>query len=275
MNITRAHGSLLSFGRNSCNVELPLSSEFLRTVGNNSQISRLDKAIVKIVSETDCYQQYGTGVLINENGLLLTALHVIMLDGSKRWRDFYALLPMENKEGHIKLKFSVVNYSIENDLALLALPPGRKYKYMKMSDVVPTIGDTVFTIGFPENTKRISKGTTLVPVTNNESKKKIAQFFLKGSELTCNELMFLEDVLGNSAENGNIVSTNDVNCGNSGGPLIDRKGMLAGILTAFKGHPETVKLPFQEALGINLDEFPVKERIAISRSISQIKTVLV
>ena len=154
----------------------------------------------KIVRNTE---PLGSGIIVNEAGLVLTNLHVVrratkleisLLDGTR-------------------LGVSVVGFDEPNDLALLRvtgeLPKGKlnAATFGKPDDLL--LGETVITIGNPFGLEHSVSQGVLSAINRNYSDD--------GSSF------------------GDILQTDAaINPGNSGGPLINLKGELIGINQAMR-----------------------------------------
>lgn len=134
---------------------------------------------------------HGSGVLISEDGYILTAAHVI--EGVNR-------LDVVFSNG-VELEAKVISKNVPHDIALLKVP-GSKYKALPMGQgMTAGLGEEVFTIGTPgdvELGQSVSKG------------------ILSGKRKHEDIVYIQTDVA--------------VSPGNSGGPLIDSKGQIIGIV---------------------------------------------
>jgi S1-C subfamily serine protease len=142
--------------------------------------------------------ELGAGVVVNAQGLVLTALHVV--DGG----------------GQIHVQFAdgtratarVVRRQPENDIAVLGVDQLSQVVVPAVLGGVANIGDAVFPVGNPLG--------------------------LPGS-LTAGVVSALDRSIGTGAGRslkGLIQFDAAVNPGNSGGPLLDRDGHVVGIVTA-------------------------------------------
>ena len=134
---------------------------------------------------------HGSGVLVSENGLILTAFHVI--EGVNR---IEAILP-----SGVKLEAEIISADKPHDVALLKIP-GSGYQFLNIGDSKAAgLGIDVFTIGTPGDIdlgQSVSRGIV-------SGKRKIE------------EVVYIQTDVS-------------VSPGNSGGPLINTKGGIIGII---------------------------------------------
>lgn len=133
---------------------------------------------------------HGSGVVFDARGYILTAYHV--LEGVNKIKVVFA--------SGIELDAVMISSSVKNDLAILKIP-GKGFKALAMSPEEVTLGDEVLTIGTPAD---IDLGQS------------IAKGMISGKRLI-EELVYLQINMA-------------VSPGNSGGPLINDKGEIVGII---------------------------------------------
>lgn len=132
----------------------------------------------------------GTGFYINSNGHLVTNYHVV--EGCKEIK-----LPNEN----VSAKLVVADKA--NDLALLSQDAKGK-DYLKFSSNGPKQGEEIFVFGFPLDGYLPTSGNVTTGIVS---------------------------ALAGPSNNSSIIQiTAPVQPGNSGGPVIDRKGNVVGIV---------------------------------------------
>ena len=143
----------------------------------------------------------GTGVIVDERGYVVTNRHVIAS------ADRVVLHLPDGTE----LAASVFAEDARHDLAVLRLPPGRKFRalaFAPSSDLM--VGETVVAIGHPFGyTNTVSTGIVSAV----------------GREVTMPNGEVLRDL---------IQVTASINPGNSGGPLLNVNGELIGINVALR-----------------------------------------
>jgi S1-C subfamily serine protease len=143
----------------------------------------------------------GSGVVIIENGTILTNLHVVW--GAKKVRVRFA-------GGHVS-DANVVGYQTENDLAVLkatSLPDDLEAATMRSTgDLQP--GDQVVAVGFP-----FGIGPSVSGGVVSGLKREFRD--PEGNKILTNLIQF--DAAANP--------------GNSGGPLVTMDGSVVGIVTA-------------------------------------------
>lgn len=133
---------------------------------------------------------HGSGVIVDSRGYIITANHVT--EGVNKIKVVFA--------SGIELDAVVIYANNKNDLAILKIP-GKGFKPMALSKDEVTLGDEVFTIGTPAD---VDLGQS------------IAKGMISGKRLI-EELVYLQVNMS-------------VSPGNSGGPLINEKGEVIGII---------------------------------------------
>lgn len=157
------------------------------------------------------YPKQGSGFLLNSKGYILTNQHVI--DGAKK-----VTVSGINGEQHLKINADVVAIDLQNDLALLkinsslitfASPP---YSIVKSTNT--NQGDNIFALGYPIKEILGSEIKVTNGIINSSSgyKGSLAQFQFSAA----------------------------IQPGNSGGPLLNTKGEIIGIVTS-KLSPEKIE----------------------------------
>jgi serine protease DegQ len=146
-------------------------------------------------------QSTGTGVVIIDNGTILTNLHVVL--GAKRLKVTFA-------DGH-ESEATLVSAEPEHDLAVLraaTIPDDLKAATMRSTgDLVP--GDQVLAVGFPFG---IGPSASAGVVSGLKR-----EFRAPGGQRTLSNLIQFDAA---------------ANPGNSGGPLVTMDGSVVGIVTA-------------------------------------------
>lgn len=175
---------------------IPLYTEASSDVYDNA----VDK-VVLIYSEDNM----GSGVLISNRGFLLTNWHVV-----KDKKEFYVLTLAEGSYEENKRKAEVIKFNETSDLALLRLTTiPRNLKPIKISKVIPKVGDSVHAVGHPHGEMwSYSKGYISAHREEYSWQDK--------------EVNFQGDV---------YQMQTPINPGNSGGPLVNDYGNLIGLNT--------------------------------------------
>lgn len=147
---------------------------------------------IRNIGEYGTTHSVGSGVIIAPEGTAVTAYHVV-----KDAFRLEAVLP----DGRVLGGVEVAAYAEPDDVALLRLPPGASYAALPLRSEAMRHGEQVFAIGYPlKETAIITEGIVNAPSAEINGRSRI---------LT-------------SAQ---IVS------GMSGGPLIDRQGRVAGVIS--------------------------------------------
>jgi S1-C subfamily serine protease len=138
----------------------------------------------------------GSGIVVGPD-LLVTNAHVV--DGASR-------LQVATWDGH-SLAVSVTSVAGSDDLALVHVTGGMLPASAELAHTLPGRGDPVTAVGYP-----------------------------LGGELTITDGHVVDVVDGTTfGETGSIIrATARVRPGNSGGPLLDEKGRVLGVISAFE-----------------------------------------
>jgi hypothetical protein len=136
---------------------------------------------------------HGTGVKISEDGLILTAQHII--DGAR-----YVVVKIPGSDKSYPAE--VVYENKKRDFAFLAIPGKHKY-HLKLPKKAPTlqVRQVVNAVGYPLDADRESPQST-------------------------------RGIVAGALPDGNLQLGIAVNSGNSGGPLVDLNDNLLGIVVA-------------------------------------------
>jgi S1-C subfamily serine protease len=152
---------------------------------------------IRILREDESLKATGTGVILSPEGLAATAYHVVK--GAER-------IEGTLRDGRVVSPIEVIGYDEQTDAAILRLPAqesGKKaaYDYLPARDTAVRYGEKVFAIGYPmANTPIITEGIVNSP---------------------------------NAEVNGRnrILTSAQIASGMSGGPVLDRLGRVAGVVS--------------------------------------------
>jgi serine protease Do len=162
-------------------------------------VKRVRPSVVSIFSyKSNTDGGYGSGVIIKSNGLVVTNAHVVR-HGSK-----YLVRLVTGKTYHAKL----IGLDPVRDIALLKIQSRRKFRAAKLGrSSTLVIGQTVIVIGNPYGLSHsVSKGiisalNRTIPISGTKSH--------------------------------NLIQTDAaINFGNSGGPMVNLRGRVIGIVVA-------------------------------------------
>jgi serine protease Do len=172
---------------------------------------------------------YGTGFVVDKDGLLITNYHVIstiIQDKFNRYKIFVV-----DKENSFEAK--VIDFSVINDLALIKI--NRKFKdSMKLERELPKRGEKIFSIGLPKDLNMsIVEGTF-----NGELKRGLYERFLMSTP---------------------------VNSGMSGGPSVDNNGNVIGINVSILRDSENISFSVPSEKALELLNYFHKNGAALKR----------
>lgn len=172
-----------------------------------SVVNKVSSSVVEIFTDTVTYSQYfgqqitsgaGSGVIISEDGLIITCAHVI--DGATK-----ITVALNNGE---KYEATVVGSDSETDIAMIKISANKALSYVGFgtsNNLV--VGQPVIAIGNPLGSLGGTVTTGIISATNREIE-------IEGQIY-------------------NLLQTNAaINSGNSGGGLFDMNGHLIGIVNA-------------------------------------------
>lgn len=165
-------------------------------------VARIEKSVVRI----DTNRSLGSGVIVDDAGLVITNFHVI--EGASR-----ATIVLRSGKSFVSSGYLAIDPS--HDLALLKTDPFEKGAAVKRAEGMPRVGEKVAAFGCPQG----------FSFTTSEG---IVSAIRSGRELT--------GILG---ERGNrwaadatwIQTTAPISPGNSGGPLVTMDAALVGLNT--------------------------------------------
>lgn len=157
-----------------------------------------EKSVVRVINVNDDNHNEttcGTGSIVSDGKTILTCLHCCASFANN-------LIFVENGYGG-KTQARVIAYFDEYDIAILELPRAiGEPLAIKSSDNLK-IGEEIFTIGFP---------------------------LRRGKGMATGHVSSFESVSG-----GWIRLDASINCGNSGGPLLNKDGFIVGVVNAKLG----------------------------------------
>ena len=163
-------------------------------------------SIVEVKASTiDVGESYGSGVIYDKSGLLITNAHVVTYTKLSETIVFDSYeIRFADKEDYQSV--TLIKYDIDKDLAILKIDDNSfNYKPIKFSSSTYTYGDKVYAIGNTSNYGiGISEGIISVPEVN---------------------------IIYNNISRVVIQANIDIASGNSGGALVNKKGQLIGITT--------------------------------------------
>jgi hypothetical protein len=165
-------------------------------INSNDTVHSLGEALKAAVT-IKVTEGHGSGCIISPDGYVITNYHVIKEDTANQ-------VTLLTDKGEM-LKAVWVRSNIDYDLALLKITTTGKLTYLMANDSIhgATIGEPVYAIGTPLD---LAFGQSLTKGIVSGIRKKEGKYFIQS------------DV--------------SVNRGNSGGPLINKKGELLGIINS-------------------------------------------
>jgi S1-C subfamily serine protease len=145
----------------------------------------------------------GSAFFVDASGLLITNYHVISSEVDPSYEGYSRMYIRMGDAASARIPAKVIGWDKTLDLALIKTEYKSEYIFSVVDRVVPKVGDTVLAIGSPVG---LEKTVTMGIVS-----------------ATGRRLLQIGDVIQIDAA---------VNHGNSGGPVLDMEGRLAGIVFA-------------------------------------------
>lgn len=189
-------------------VSLGLNIYFLATKPKSASgiFSIAKDSVLELKAEKeDVGTSYGSAVVINEDGTIITNAHVVTYKNLEQYYTFDKYYVRFVDEADFR-EVSLVKYDLDLDIAVLKIECDKELTAIKIgNDSKLDFGDSVYAIGNLSNHGiSITSGPVSIPhvdVTYNEKTRNVIQ-----CDLTISD-------------------------GNSGGALVDAKGKLVGITT--------------------------------------------
>ncbi|MEE8517793.1 MAG: trypsin-like peptidase domain-containing protein [Dehalococcoidia bacterium] len=177
----------------SLGVQRPSNAATTDVGDQASSLAAAIKAVVRVSSDHSA----GSGVVIDQTGLVLTAAHIVDDQGSVR-------VSIDGKS----LEAELVLIDKRRDLALVRLPAG-SYPWAQLRDIdAIRPGEPVTVVGYPLNLAGPATATGGI----------VSRVF---------------EEVGSSRQ---VVQTDAaINIGNSGGPMFDTRGRVLGIVSSILG----------------------------------------
>ena len=174
---------------------------------------------VTVVASTDKYSSIGTGIIMSEDGFILTNAHVIS-GGVTCW------IALDNG---MTYEAQLVGFDKDEDLAVLKAVDAKDLPAAEFGDSeLAQVGDTVYAIGNPLGME------------------------LRGT-LTDGIISAIDRDIQVDGKSMTVIQTNAaLNSGNSGGPLINAYGQIIGINTLKMSNPSISTEASVEGLGFAL-----------------------
>ncbi|MCL2831528.1 MAG: trypsin-like peptidase domain-containing protein [Treponema sp.] len=158
-------------------------------------------------------QVLGSGFFIDSTGLLITNYHVISSEVDPKYQGYSRVYIRMGDSASPRIPAKVIGWDKAMDLALIKAEITPEYVFSVIDRAAPSVGDSILAIGSPIGLeKTVTQGIVSA----------LGRRFLQ-----------IGDVLQIDAA---------VNAGNSGGPVLDTAGRLAGIV--FAGHDQFQGLNF-------------------------------
>ena len=179
---------------------------YLPTVNSPQRIFKTASTfVIELKAESGVGTSYGSGVIINQDGKIITNAHVVTYSQAGEINTFDTYWArFINQEDYLPL--TLLNYDTDKDLAILQFTQEQSnLSYATMSSTALETGDTVYAVGNSQNYGiSLTQGIISIPRINSlyeEQEKTVIQ----------------SDLI--------------ITAGNSGGALLNSKGQLIGITT--------------------------------------------
>ena len=187
---------------------ITINIKFNEKFDNTTSIFRNSiSSVVELKSETKGFgESFGSAVFIKKEGYLITAAHVVTYqkDNSTQTYQSYQIRFVDQKQ---YTEVVLIMYDTEKDLAYLKLkdPQNTQFTPLKIREEELKHGEVVFSVGNGLNQGiSITKGIVSQPLVN---------------------------IKHNSLSRTMIQLNITINEGNSGGAVLDKNGMLIGIVS--------------------------------------------
>ena len=181
-------------------------------LANDPYVTRLQDFLSQFMARPRTVQEYsplGSGIVIDESGLVLTNWHVVRAADGR--------LQINLKDG-VKCEARLIGFDVNSDLCLLKALPEDKDRHFEVASLAKAddlmLGETVLALGNPYGLEHsVSQGL----------------------------LSALNRSLGEGAEYSDMLQTDAaINPGNSGGPLLNLEGDVIGINQAMRGNAQGI-----------------------------------
>lgn len=221
-------------------VEPPSSLATTHTIENAKQ------AVVIVAVTKASGSGTGSGIIITEDGYIVTNYHVV--EGATN----ISILLYQSQNG---ISAEVIGYSERDDIAVLKADLSEAVALPFANSADCRVGDVVYAIGAPEG---IELGWT---VTSGIISEPVREIWMADDQGMLEKKMFL------------LQTDASVNPGNSGGPLINARGEVVGIVTMRRSNsaglgfalPSSASLEIIEAIIENGNADNVESKISKGR----------
>jgi len=187
-------------------------------------VKKVEHSVVRIDTVADDSISFGSGVIIDKSGLILTNFHVV--EGARK-------VTITLRSGDLLKAVGFLAADPKHDLAILKTSAVEPSKVISVATALPSIGERVAAFGSPKGFS-FSTSDGIVSAIRNGSE--IAESL--GREAYAQS--------GYAVDATWIQTTAAISPGNSGGPLVTMKGQLVGLNTW--GHNEGQNLNFAISL---------------------------
>ena len=191
------------------------------------------ETIVEVKAFNDDGISYGTGVIYDKTGLIITNAHIVVYTVNDVDTIFKEIqIRFQNDEEYKTTK--LIKYDLILDLAILSIEDENNYQTVSLSKGSYNTGDTVFAIGNSLN---------------------------QGIGITSGIISLKEVNIINSGNTRKVIQVDiNITYGNSGGALFDVRGKLIGITTfRIKDDNGNVNYGFTYCIPIDIIKEYIKE----------------
>jgi S1-C subfamily serine protease len=206
--LNAAQAARLRGGNNAITID----SETEEFAKGNDTAADMIKGVATVIVDRGIKVQHGMGIsdrilgsafFVDASGLLITNYHVIASEVDPSYEGYSRLYVRLGDSSTPRIPAKVIGWDKAVDLALIKAEIKPEYVFSVIDGVLPKVGETVFAIGSPAGLEK-----TVTSGIVSTAARRLLQI-------------------------GTVIQIDAaVNPGNSGGPVVDRDGRIAGVVFA-------------------------------------------